>query len=84
MDELKKLIPTAEEIKNTTEVENIDKDLEKGIKYILKSIETAKKQGKRDCYMTGYCHWLEDTLTTLFEEKGYRIKYSVSGIKILW
>lgn len=90
MEELKELIPTAEETKRTTKTENIDKDIEKGIKSIISNIQKAKEQGRRDCWMYGYSYWVEDTLITLFIEKGYRIKKCTyhsdgsDGYKILW
>jgi hypothetical protein len=40
--------------------------------------------------MNGYVYWVEDTLITLFQEKGYRIKRCYyrtdgsDGLKILW
>lgn len=90
MEELKQLIPSVEETRRTTAKENIDKDIEKGIKAIVSNIQKAKSQGRRDCWMNGYAYWVEDTLITLFQEKGYRIKrchYQTDGsdgYKILW
>lgn len=90
MKELKKLIPTAEETKRTTETENVNEDLKKGIESVIKNIKRAKEQGRRDCWMNGYVYWIEDTLITLFKEKGYQIKQcsyktdGSEGYKILW